>query len=450
MKITLPDEVVCIIDTLNNNGYEAYAVGGCVRDAVLGRAPEDWDICTSALPEQAKRSFAGHHIIETGLKHGTITLMLNRQPFEITTYRVDGLYSDSRHPDTVEFVGDLKRDLSRRDFTINAMAYSPDKGLVDYFGGEQDIERRVIRTVGDADRRFYEDALRIMRALRFASVLGFSIDPSTSAALFESKGLLQNIAVERIVSELNRLLLGNDVERVLLGYPAILEEVIPEIGDMVGFDQRNPYHCLDVWAHTARSVCKAPFSLSIRLTLLLHDVAKPVCYTERDSIGHFYGHPKVGSDMARQILKRLKYDKNTIDAVAQMILYHDSYIPPQQKGVKRWLNRLGEERLRQLIEVKRADGKAHSEKNRDERLRALDEALSILDEVLEEGQCFSRKDLAVDGRDLLAAGVPEGGEVGAMLNQLVDMVIDGSVENEREPLLEAVESLLAKRPWPDS
>ena len=441
MKISIPDEVQIIIDTLENAGYEAYAVGGCVRDAVLGHEPEDWDICTPALPKQVMQCFPGYHIIETGLKHGTITLFICNKPYEITTYRIDGIYSDNRHPDRVEFVNDLKEDLSRRDFTVNAMAYNPNKGFVDFFGGISDINNRTIRCVGDADKRFQEDALRIMRALRFASVLGFSIETETSYAIKRNKKLLMNIAVERISAELSKLLSGVNVDEVLLSYASVIEEVIPEIRDMIGFEQNTPYHYLDVWMHTVESIKNAPDDTALRLTMLLHDIAKPESYSEVDSIGHFYGHPQTSSDMAKEILSRLKYDNKTIEAVAQLILYHDTDVQPRRKHIKRWLSRIGEERFRQLLAVKRADAMAQSEKYRQEKLDTLDEILRVFKEIIEQQQCFSLKDLGISGRDLIALGVTEGVMVGKILNQLLDLIINESIENEREQLLNSAREM---------
>ena len=442
VNINIPDEVKLIISTLEKHGFEANIVGGCVRDASLGKEPEDWDICTQALPEQIMRCFNGYTLVPTGLKHGTITLVLNHVPFEITTYRTDGIYSDNRHPDKVEFVKSLKEDLSRRDFTINAMAYNPKFGFVDYFGGISDIKKKVIRCVGNADERFQEDALRILRALRFASTLGFSIEGKTDAAIIRNKKLLKNIAAERIASELNKLIIGKNVEKILLSYTSVIEEIIPEINETVGFDQNSPYHHLDLWKHTITSVSKTPEDMTLRLTMLLHDIAKPKCYTEVDSIGHYYGHPKISSDMARKILRRLKYDNNTISSVIKLILYHDTEIQPKARYIRKWLNRLGEKRFRQLIEIKRADTLAQSEKYRREKLKALDEIMSVLDVIIREQQCFSMADLAVDGRDMISIGVPEGAEIGRILKVLLGMVIEGHAGNDREELLKIAEELI--------
>jgi len=438
VNINIPEEARYIIGTLAEHGHEAYIVGGCVRDAVLGITPQDWDICTPALAEQTMQCFAGRHIVESGLRHGTITLVLDHQPFEITTYRVDGVYSDNRRPDSVEFITDLRADLSRRDFTINAMAYSPQKGIMDFFDGMADIQNHIIRCVGDADKRFQEDALRVMRALRFASVLNFDIEDKTSAAIVRNKGLLKNIAVERIAAELNKLIVGPNAGKVLSRYTSVLEEIIPEITAMIGFQQHNPHHYLDVWEHTVKSITASPAEVALRLTMLLHDTAKPQCYTEAGGIGHFYGHPQISAEMAKEILTRLKYDNDTIETVTQLVLYHDADIRPSTKQIKRWLNRIGEERFRQLLEIKKADAMAQAEKYRQTKIAVLADILPLLNGIIEQRQCFSLKDLAVNGRDLIAIGISEGVMIGKILNQLVDMVIDEQVENDRNKLIKAI------------
>ena len=435
INIELPDEVQYIINTLESNDYEAYAVGGCVRDSLLGKEPQDWDICTSALPEQTQKVFAEQHIIETGLKHGTITLMLNRKPYEITTYRVDGKYTDNRRPDKIKFVNVLKRDLARRDFTINAMAYNTKTGLVDYYGGQQDLQQRLIKCVGNPNKRFQEDALRIMRALRFASKFGFTIESGTAQAMNENKKLLNNIASERIANELNKLIIGGGARNIISEHIQVIGIIIPELIPTIGFEQNNPYHCYDVFNHILYSIENAPKDVVIRLTMLLHDIAKPKCYTETDDgIGHFYGHPQESSDMAKAILSRLKYDNETIKAVTQLVLYHDSEITRRQH-IKRLLNKIGEERFRQLIEVKRADTMAQAANVHNDKLNILNELLISTDEIIEQQQCFSLKDLAVNGRDLIEAGISEGAEIGVILNRLVDMVIDEEVANDKEVLL---------------
>ena len=442
MPIKVPEEAQYIIDLLEKNGYEAYIVGGCVRDAVLGKEPKDWDICTPALPKQMMKCFKGQHIIETGLKHGTITVIINHKPFEITTYRINSTYSDNSYPDKFKCLNDLKEDLSRRDFTINAMAYSPKKGFVDFFNGISDIKDHIVRCVGDADKRFQEDALRIMRALRFAAVLGFDIEDETSAAIFRNRELLKNIAAERIASEINKLIIGHNVADLLFCYTHVIEIIIPEIRDMIGFEQNSLYHHLNVWEHTIASVSHTPADKVLRLTMLFHDIAKPKCYSEDNSVGHFYGHPQVSSNMAKEILLRLKYDNDTIETVTQLILYHDTDIQPSRKHIKRWLKRIGEKRFRLLLEVKKADAMAQSERYLQEKMNTFDKIFPVLDEILEQQQCFSLRDLKVNGRDLIAIGVPEGIEVGKMLDRLLTMVIDELAENSRDKLIAVVKNLI--------
>ena len=442
MNINLPTEVQYIITTLESAGFEAYAVGGCVRDSLLGKEPQDWDICTSALPEQCIETFSDQRIVETGLKHGTITLMLNEKPFEITTFRVDGKYTDNRRPDKVKFVTVLKRDLARRDFSVNAMAYNPKTGVMDYYDGQQDLENRLIKCVGNADKRFREDALRIMRALRFASSFGFSIEENTARAMFDNRKLLQNIASERIVIELNKLIMGDAVFELLTDHLPVIFEIIPELEPTAGVEQNNSYHCFDVLTHILKSVDAAPKNLIIRLTMLLHDIGKPHCYTEsEDGIGHFYGHQQKGSDMARDILARLKYDKDMIKTVTELILYHDQDIEPRCKHIKRWLNKIGETRIRQLLEVKHADAAAQSETHRQIKAEKLKAIPPLIDEVISQQQCFSLKDLAVNGRDIINANLAEGTQIGVMLNRLLEMVINEEVENEREVLMEIARKL---------
>ena len=438
MDIQLPDEVHFIIDSLGAAGFDAYAVGGCVRDSVLRLRPKDWDICTLALPEQVMRCFDGRHIIETGLLHGTVTLILGHKPYEITSYRADGAYSDNRRPDKVEFIGSLKADLARRDFTINAMAYSPAEGFVDLCGGMADLNAKLIRCVGPADMRFGEDALRIMRALRFASELGFHIEESTSASLLKNKGLLQNIAAERIRSELDLTITGKGVYDVLNDYFPVISEIIPELIPTAGDVQNNPRSGFDVLQHTLKSVALAPKEVVLRLSMLLHDIAMPACCNETGSKGHFHSHAERGAQMARGILKRLKYDGATVKSVAELVLYHDAELTPEAKQVRRWLNRLGEAGLWRLVEVKRADISAQADEYKMEGLASLDKTAALIDEIIERRQCFSLAELAVDGGDLIAAGIPEGREIGIALNRLLDMVLDEQVDNDRLELLNAV------------
>ena len=442
MKFDLPEEVRFIIDALEKNGHDAYVVGGCVRDSLAGNAPKDWDICTSALPEQTMECFEGCPVFGTGLQHGTVTLISNHKPYEITTFRHDGDYSDNRRPDTVEFVKELKEDMARRDFTINAMAFNPGVGVIDLFGGKEDLRNGIIKCVGDASGRFQEDALRIIRAMRFASELGFSIDDDTARAMLEKKALLRNIAVERIAAELDKLIVGMKASETISRHISVITEVIPELIPTIGFEQNNPYHCFDVFAHTMKSVDSSPKDVVIRLTMLFHDIAKPQCYTEKDGVGHFYGHPKVSSEIARQILSRLKYDNDTKFAVTQLVFYHDTDIDQNSRNVKRWLNRIGEERLRQLLLVKRSDAIAQSPEFANQKLAELENIEHIIDKVIAEQHCFSLKGLAVDGKDLIAAGIPEGAKIGAILKTLVDAVIEEQVENDKDKLMDMVRTFM--------
>ena len=441
LEIKLPDEVKYIIKTLENCGYEAYAVGGCVRDCLMGKSPKDWDICTGATPEQTIKSFADKRIIKTGLAHGTVTLMLENNAYEITTFRKDGIYKDNRHPETVDFITDIKSDLARRDFTINAMAYSPNKGIVDHFGGINDIEKKEISCVGEAEKRFDEDALRIMRALRFSSTLDFKIHPKTSIAIIRKKNLLKNIATERITTELNKLLIGINAEKVLLEYSEILEIIIPEISEMIGFEQHNPNHDMDVWKHTVKSISGAPQDIISRITMLFHDMAKPVCFTFSNGKGHFYGHPKKSAEMAETILRRLKYDNYTIQTVTTLVLYHDTEIICEEKQIKRWLNRLGEENFRRLIDIKKADATAHAKISRQTSLEKLEKVIDLTDKIIETKECFSLKELKINGNDLQALGIPAGAEIGKMLTALLDVVIDEEIENDRTALLKKAQEL---------
>ena len=440
MNIELPENIEYTIKTLEASGFDAYIVGGCVRDSLMGKTPKDWDVTTSALPEQVKEAFPEHVIIDLGLKFGTVALLPHQpphEPVEITTFRLDGAYSDNRHPESVIFSDNLKEDLSRRDFTVNAMAYNPKIGIVDMFGGKKDLEDGIIRCVGNPDKRFQEDALRIMRAMRFASVFGFTVHRETSNAMLEHKSLLRNISAERIANELNKMIVGQGIGEELLIHRDIIAEIIPELIPTFGFMQNNPHHLWEVYLHTAQSIQYATSDVVIRLTMLFHDIAKPQCYTEKDGIGHFYGHAQISSDIAKEVLSRLKYDNSTIKAVTELVLNHDADIEPRRKHIKRRLNKIGEVRLRQLIEVKKADAMAHAEPYRQERLDKLSKIPSMISEIIEQRQCIAIKDLAVNGSDLMEIGISEGPRIGELLNHLVDMVIDETIENDKDDLLKA-------------
>lgn len=446
MTMTIPPYVKDILDTLNRRQYEAYVVGGCVRDSLLGRAPADWDVTTSARPEETVRVFreAGFRLFETGLKHGTVTVLAGDHPVEVTTYRVDGDYSDHRHPDQVCFSRTLAEDLRRRDFTINAMAYHPDKGLQDLYSGLADLQAGRLRCVGVPDIRFQEDALRLLRALRFSSTLGFPLEEQTEAALRRNRELLGHIAAERLCGELLRLLCGREVRRVLLAYPEVLAQVIPELAPMVGFDQHNAYHAYDVYEHTVRCVEASPAQPVLRLAVLLHDVGKPSCFTrDAEGVGHFYGHQAAGAALARTILTRLRLPTRTVEAVERLILYHDVPIEPQEKAVRRWLNRLGEPDFRLLLEIKKADIRGQNPALLG-RLADIEVLSRLTDKVMAEKQCFSLRDLQINGHDLQALGVYPGKKLGDLLHALLERVLEGDCPNQREALLAQARALLQK------
>ncbi|MBE6990168.1 MAG: CCA tRNA nucleotidyltransferase [Ruminococcaceae bacterium] len=429
----LPRQALDILHRLNENGYEAYAVGGCVRDQLLGREPEDWDMTTSARPEQVMALFAGH-CIPTGLQHGTVTVRQEHRSFEVTTFRTDGVYSDHRHPDAVAFSNSLEEDLRRRDFTIGAMAMGADGRIVDLFGGQEDLRNGVIRCVGDAERRFDEDALRIMRALRFAAVLGFSVAPDTADAIRKKAEDLRKIAVERIRVEMDKLLCGAHAAEVLLAFPDVIAVFLPEMRDAVGFQQKNPHHCYDVWEHTVRAAAAAPAEPMLRWTLLFHDLGKPKCFTQDEAgVGHFYGHGRVSCRLAAEATTRLKFDNASRERIELLVTWHDRYIPLTHRSFRRALNALGEEALRQLLAVKRADNMAQAPAYRS-RLEKLDQAERLLDELLAADACFSLKQLAVNGRDIMALGL-RGQAVGRMLQTLLGQVLEERLPNERSALL---------------
>ena len=432
----MPGTVQEILRRLEGAGHEAWCVGGAVRDLLLGREPGDWDVTTSAVPEAVLALFAPR-ALPTGLQHGTVTV----DHVEITTYRRDGTYSDCRRPDRVEFTGSLEEDLSRRDFTVNAMALDLRGALLDPFGGRADLENRVLRAVGDPERRFQEDALRILRGLRFASKLGFSIEPGTDAALRRCAPLLERIAPERILAELTGILCGQNPAEVLLGYPDVLGVPMPEILPCVGFDQRSVYHCYDVWEHTAWAVEAAPPLPLPRFALLFHDLGKPETFSlGEDGRGHFYGHWRKSVEKAAAILDRLRFDHRSRRTILTLVERHDCELPLTERAVRRNLARYGEETLRLLLEVKRADNLAQAAAYRG-RLEEVARWEALLNQVLESGGCFSLRQLAVKGGDLTALGL-RGPDVGRTLEALLEKVLDGALPNDREALLAYVKEAL--------
>lgn len=437
MKFEIPVGAQKILRTLTDAGYEAYLVGGCVRDLLRGVEPHDWDICTSTRPEETEACFTGQRIIETGLKHSTVTVLEEGEPYEIATYRTEGPYSDSRRPDFVEFVSSLEADLARRDFTMSAIAMGLDGSLRDPFGGAADIQAGLIRCVGEPAHRFQEDGLRGMRALRFAAVFGYEIEGKTAQAIHENRHMLEHVAAERINVELCKLLVGANVGETLRQYPDVLCQFWPELGPLVTLEQNNPWHCWGGWEHTIHAVEAAPADLVLRLTMLLHDIGKPACKsTDENRIDHFYGHPAVSAKLADEMLQGLKFDNKTRERMVTLVEYHDVQIPNRERYIRKWLGRLGPETFFQLLEVKRADGMGQAHELVKSRLSELEEMKAEAEEIIAQGQCFSLKNLAVNGRDVIAAGVAPGPEVGWVLNRLLKWVVNGEFPNDRDTLLQ--------------
>jgi len=431
--MNVPEYVKNILLALETAGYEAWCVGGCVRDSLMGHIPGDWDVTTSALPEETMAVF-GDHAYPTGLQHGTVTVRALHESVEVTTYRVDGAYHDHRRPDSVTFIRSLEEDLRRRDFTVNAMAMDLRGTLKDPFGGQADLRKGILRCVGQPDLRFAEDALRIMRGLRFAAVLGFEIERETAESIRRNKENLKDIAVERIQVELFKLLSGKTAVEVLRQFPDVIGVFWPEILPMVGFDQKNHHHCYDVWEHTLHAITEVPNDPVLRCSVLMHDIGKPACFTvDEQGTGHFYGHGAISCEMADSMLRRVKCSNELRNNIVTLVEWHDREIQRTEKAVRRALRRLGEQTLRQLIHVKRADNLAQAPEYR-HRQAEINLAEEILDRLIAEDACFSLKQLAVNGRDMMRLGL-EGPEVGKMLNALLECVVNGEVPNKREVLL---------------
>lgn len=441
-QIQLPDKVRSIITKLESAGYEAYAVGGCVRDSLLGRTPSDWDVTTSAKPQQVKAIF--RHTVDTGIRHGTVTVMLDREGFEVTTYRIDGEYEDSRHPKEVVFTANLIEDLKRRDFTINAFAYNDQSGIVDAFGGMEDLKKGVICCVGAASERFGEDALRMLRAVRFSAQLGFTIAEETKAAIRALAPSLANISAERIQAELVKLLLSDnpDYMRDVYGL-GITKVILPELDIAFVTAQNNPHHQYTVGEHLMQSLRYTGADKSLRLAALLHDIGKPsVRTTDKEGIDHFHGHVEVSERMAVDILKRLKFDNDTIDKVQKYVRYHDYKPEPDARSVRRAISKIGEAYFPQVMELRRADTLAQSDYQRGEKLAQIDEVLRLYAQIMEKKQCISLKTLAITGNDLIALGVPKGRRIGEILNRLLDEVLQNPESNVHEYLIEKAKELL--------
>ena len=435
MKIQLPPKVNQIMQTLQANGFEAYAVGGCVRDSILGRKPDDWDITTSATPQETKQLF--QKTFDTGIEHGTITVLLGKDAYEVTTYRVDGKYEDSRHPSEVTFTRSLKEDLLRRDFTMNAMAYNDKEGLVDIFGGMDDLQNRCIRCVGNAEERFREDALRILRAVRFAAQLDFEVEEETKQGIRRLAPTLANISAERIQVELVKMLVSPNPGLLRMAYElGITQVILPEFDVMMQTTQETPHHCYSVGEHTLRAVELVRAEKALRLTMLLHDVAKPKMKTVDDTgRAHFKKHDLEGTQMAKAILRRLKFDNDTINKVTKLVAYHDYRMEAEPRLVRRAMNRIGEDLFAEYLEVRMADTLAQSAYQREEKLQNLQDIRSCYEEIIENKQCVSLKELAVTGSDLIADGMAPGKEIGHVLNLLLEQVLEKPELNDKETLL---------------
>lgn len=437
MKIQLPEKVAFIINTIQEAGYEAYAVGGCVRDSILGRVPDDWDITTSAKPQEVKALF--RRTIDTGLQHGTVTVMLDKEGYEVTTYRIDGAYEDSRHPKEVIFTANLVEDLKRRDFTINAMAYNETAGLVDVFGGMEDIEAGIIRCVGKARERFGEDALRIMRAVRFSAQLGYTIEEETACAIRELSGTLKNISAERIQVELVKLLVSPHPDYLRRAYEmGITKVILPEFDVTMECAQNNPHHCYTVGEHTLHSLLEVEADKVLRLAMLFHDIGKPGSKTVgEDGISHFHGHPKLGEEMTKSILRRLKFDNDSIYKVTKLVLYHDygNGVVPTTAIVRRAINKIGEDIFPLLFPVKKADLAAQSDYKKQEKQERLALWQRCYEEIVRRQECVSLKTLAVTGKDLIDAGMKPGRELGEVLQRLLEEVLEDPSLNTKEYLL---------------
>lgn len=440
-RIALPASVETVLRRLTDAGFEAYAVGGCVRDCLLGIVPHDWDVTTAAAPEETKAVFADVPVIPTGEKHGTVTVLMEGEPIEVTVFRTEAAYSDHRHPDRVAFAHTPEEDLSRRDFTINAMAYHPSVGLIDRFGGQADLARRVIRCVGEPEKRFSEDALRILRALRFASQLDFEIEPKTAAAARRARAALAHVSAERLYAEMTRLLVGTGAGRVLRQFPEIVFEVCPQLRETYRFEQHSRYHVYDVYEHITRTVDAAPAEPVLRWVMLLHDAGKPACFsTDENGNGHFYGHPAVSAKLADECLTKLKADRAARERVVTLVGLHDRQWECTLPAVKRLLGKLGEPVLLQLLDVRRADRAGQHPDFRAENEAHDEQTRRLIQTIVESGACFQLRDLAVDGDDLLSLGIPAGPAVGQTLRRLLEAVTDGVCPNEKAALLSAARS----------
>lgn len=435
MTMDMPKNVDTAINLLQSAGFEAYAVGGCVRDSLLGKTPNDWDITTSAKPEDMKSVFINFHCIDTGIKHGTVTVVIDGEPLEITTFRLDGEYEDNRHPKSVTFTSNLGADLGRRDFTVNAMAYSKMTGTVDLFGGQNDLKNKIIRCVGDPDRRFNEDALRILRALRFASALDFEIEEKTAQSLLKNRALLGNISEERIAKELLKLVCGKGAKRILTDFAPVLFEILPELQPMYKNSHDNPHHCYDIYEHTLIAVESIDPEPTLRFAMLLHDCGKPaVKKFDENGVAHFYGHQRISAEISEQILARLKVSNKFRDEILFLVSNHDRWeLYENTEKMPRYLSKFGLDGVLKLLKVMRADVLAQSPEYR-YRLDQIADAEEIAKNLAAQKPCLSLRELQINGRTLMDIGIPQGRKLGAVLAQLLDEVIDGVTKNTQEAL----------------
>lgn len=434
-ELKAPEQVKTALRLLEHSGFEAYAVGGCVRDSLLGHAPDDWDITTSARPEETERVFQKYRLIETGLQHGTVTVILDGMPLEITTFRVDGDYLDARHPESVTFTRTLRDDLARRDFTVNTLCWNEKDGVVDLFGGTADLQNNILRAVGTPDKRFQEDALRILRGIRFAAVLGFTLEEETANSILRNRALLSAVAKERIRVEFSKLLCGKNAASVLERFHEVIEVFIPELRPLVGCPQNTKYHCFDVFHHTLAALENIPPAEIPRLCMFFHDFGKPACRrTDSDGTDHFKGHEQKSAELAEPILRRLRYDNHTVKTVTERIRIHDTKSAVTKVQAKKLLCKIGVENYRALMEIKRADCRGKADPHAiDEKLQKMD---AFLTEILENQECFTLKQLAVNGNDLKAVGVADGKIIHTVLENSLLAVIENRCPNEKSALLD--------------
>lgn len=432
--MNIPENAEKILAELESKGFEAYLVGGCVRDTLMKRPIHDFDITTNARPEEILGVFSGYRVIPTGLRHGTVTVLCGDEPFEVTTFRFDGDYSDSRRPDSVTFTSSIEDDLARRDFTMNAIAMSVDGRLIDPFAGRGDIEKGIIRCVGNPEKRFTEDALRILRAVRFASRFGFETEADTARAVHKLCGRLDLIAKERIREELDGILLGEHCIEAMLDFSDVMVQIIPELAPCVGFEQYSPYHKYTVWEHIVRAVAGSPENdLTVRRTMLFHDIGKPECFSiDEKGVGHFKGHAEISAQIAERVMQRLRYDSKSISETCELIRRHSDKIQ-SEKQVKRLISKMGEEQFFRLMNVKKADNSAKREFVLEE-LSEFEYFEETARRIITEGQCMKLSQLAVNGRDMISLGL-SGRKVGEALDMLLGLVIDGELANERETLI---------------